>query len=338
MNRYLFLLSSLSVLISTTVYGEAEIAPQQLLPADVLIEAINQNFNQDTCIERDNEGRFLGWLDNQHCFLSSRATQTAQWLDGLFGQDHSENEYQAKSRIRIVNEFSWLEGSGLSADMRIRASLKLPNAKRRFHLVISDDEETLNPEHKASVKDDESFKTSAAIRWIPNIASRVRYSFDIGAHASDIFTRLRVQRAWRVSDDSLLRFRQSIRYGLKTETKAVTELEAERLLNESTVLRIGSSLQYWQNEPEPVGLRWSQSNTILHRISRNRSIAYGLTVDGVQQPNWTVANDRLFFLYRQSIWRSWLYYELEPQLVRDWTTDKDIKSLFVLRLEANLGY
>ena len=138
MNRYLFLLSSLSVLISTTVYGEAEIAPQQLLPADVLIEAINQNFNQDTCIERDNEGRFLGWLDNQHCFLSSRATQTAQWLDGLFGQDHSENEYQAKSRIRIVNDFSWLEGSGLSADMRIRASLKLPNAKRRFHLVISE--------------------------------------------------------------------------------------------------------------------------------------------------------------------------------------------------------
>ena len=70
-------------------------------------------------------------------------------------------------------------------------SLKLPNAKRHFHLVISDDEETLNPEHKTPVQDNESYKTSAAIRWIPNIVSRVKYSFDIGAHSSDVFTRFR---------------------------------------------------------------------------------------------------------------------------------------------------
>lgn len=335
MKRYFF--CGLTVFANSMVYGDAEIANQQLTPSDVLIATNIENVYQDTCIQRDAQGRFLGWVDNQHCFLSTRATQTAQWLDGLFGQEHNDTDDSAKSRIRIINDFSWLESSGLSANMRIRASLKLPNAKRRFHLVISDEEDTINPERKTPVKDDESYKTSAAIRWIPNIASRVRYSFDIGAHATDVFTRFRAQRVWRVSDESLLKFRQSLRYGVKTETKAVSELETERLLTDATVLRLAAALQYWQNEPDPVGLRWSQSNSILHRISRNRSIAYGYTVDGVQQPNWQVSNDRVFFLYRQSVWRSWLYYELEPQLVRDWTTDKDIKTLFVLRLEANLG-
>lgn len=335
MRRYIF--CGLTVLANANAYSDADIANQQLTSPDVLIATNIENIHQDTCIQRDAEGRFLGWVDNQHCFLSTRATQTAQWLDGLFGQEHNETEDSAKSRIRIINDFSWLESSGLSANMRIRASLKLPNAKRRFHLVISDEEDTLNPERKTPVKDDETYKTSAAIRWIPNIASHIRYNFDLGAHATDVFARFRAQRVWRVSDESLLRFRQSLRYGLKTETKSVSELETERLLTDATVLRLAAALQYWQNEPDPVGLRWSQSNSILYRISRNRSIAYGYTVDGVQQPNWQVSNDRVFFLYRQSIWRSWLYYELEPQLVRDWTTDKDIKTLFVLRLEANLG-
>lgn len=334
MRRYIF--CGLTVLANSNAYSDAEIAAQQLTPPDVLITKNIENFHRDTCIKRDDEGRFLGWVDNQHCFLSTRATQTAQWLDGLFGQYHHDDEL-VKNRIRVINDFSWLESSGLSANMSIRASLKLPNAKRRLHLVISDDEDTLNPQRKIVLKDSEAYKTSAAIRWIPNIASRVRYSFDIGAHATDIFARFRAQRAWRVSDESLLNFRQSVRYGLKTEVKAVSELETERLLTDKTVLRLGTALQYWQNEPQPVGLRWSQSSSILHFISRNRSIAYGFTIDGVQQPHWQVANDRLFFLYRQSIWRSWLYYELEPQLVRDWTTDKDVKSLFVFRLEANLG-
>lgn len=312
------------------------VVPNEIMPPPTPLSNSTDNTYQDTCIQHDDAGRFLGWIDNQHCFLSTQATQTAQWLDGLFAQQE-DTQHIAKGRIRIINDFAWLEGDGLSASVRIRASLKLPNAKRRFHLVISDEADTLNAEHKPPVVDNESYQTSAAIRWIPDVISRVKYSVDIGAHATDIFARFRAQRAWQVSDNSTLRFRQLLRYGLKSETKAVSELETERLLSPSSVLRLGASVQYWQNEPKPVGLRWSQSNSILHRISRHRSIAYGVTVDGVQQPHWQVANDRLFVLYRQSVWRSWLYYELEPQLVRDWTTDKSVKTLFVFRLEANVG-
>ncbi|MCB1657913.1 MAG: hypothetical protein H6997_05715 [Moraxellaceae bacterium] len=287
-----------------------------------------------SCIKRDDEGRFLGWVDNQHCLVSYRATQTAQWLDSLFGQ--SEDSQDSIGRIRIINDLIWTEGHGLSGKTRIRASAKLPNAKRRFRLVISDEDDKLYPNSNTQTTT-QTESTSAAIRWLPNIASRVKYSVDIGAHSTDVFSRLRAQREWTISDNSIFRFRESLRYGLKSELKSVTQGEIERLLNDKTVLRLSSALQYWQNEPDPVGLRWSQDNSILHRISSQKSLAYGLTIEGVQQPSWQVSSDRLFVLYRQSFWRPWLYYELEPQLVRDWTQHKDVTSLLVFRIEANFG-
>ncbi|MCP5175258.1 MAG: hypothetical protein H6996_09155 [Moraxellaceae bacterium] len=314
--------------------------PQVLATPESTSEiTIPQTSNQSSaistsCIKRDDEGRFLGWVDNQHCLVSFRATQTAQWLDSLFGQ--SEDSQDSIGRIRIINDLIWTEGSGLSGKTRIRASAKLPNAKRRFSLVISDEDDRLYP-NSGTQTTTQSETTSAALRWLPNIASQVKYSVDLGAHSTDVFTRLRAQREWRITNNSIFRLRESVRYGLKSELKSVTQAEVERLLNDKTVLRLSSAVQYWQNEPDPVGLRWSQDNSVLHRISRQKSIAYGLTLEGVQQPSWQVSSDRLFVLYRQSFWRPWLYYELEPQLVRDWTQHKDVTSLLVFRIEANFG-
>lgn len=286
------------------------------------------------CIRRDNEGRFLGWIDNQHCLLSYRTTETAQWLDSLFGQ--IEDKDDIVGRVRVVNDMSWLEGEGLTGAIRIRASVKLPNAKRRFRLVVSDEDDSLYNNRNAQDTTN-SEKTTAAIRWLPDRDSRVSYSVDLGLHSEDVFGRIRLQRTWRTSHQSLFRLNETLRYGLKTEVKSVTQGDFERLLNPKTVLRLSSALQYWQNEPKPVGLRWSQDNSILHRISAQRSLAYGVTIEGIQQPHWQIISDRLFVLYRQSFWRSWLYYELEPQLVRDWQVDRDVKSLFVFRVEANFG-
>lgn len=321
MKRYIF--CGLAILASSMAYSDADVTTEQL-PAP----------NTETCIQRDNEGRFLGWIDNQHCLLSYRTTETAQWLDSLFGQ--IEDNDDVIGRVRVINDMSWLEGEGLTGAIRIRASVKLPNAKRRFRLVISDEDDSLyNNRNLQDTTNGE--KTTAAIRWLPDIDSRVSYSLDIGLHSDDVFSRMRLQRTWRTSHQSLFRLNETLRYGLKTEVKSVTQGDFERLLNPKTVLRLSSALQYWQNEPKPVGLRWSQDNSILHRISAQRSLAYGLTIEGIQQPHWQIISDRLFVLYRQSFWRSWLYYEIEPHLSRYREQNWDVKSSIVFRLEANFG-
>ncbi|MBL0231887.1 MAG: hypothetical protein IPP76_14355 [Moraxellaceae bacterium] len=335
--RYIKGLSiTLCVAVSINVSAEEATSPIVNVNTEPTIAVdVTSPPRSSDCIQRDDEGHFLGWIDSQHCLVSYRATQTAQWLDSLFGQ--VENNQDSIGRIRIINDVTWLESSGLTDKIRIRASVKLPNAKRRFRLVISDEEDSLYANQQTTPTSKNNEKTSAAIRWLPNVVSRVKYSVDIGAHSTDVFTRFRAQRDWRISDNSIFRFNETLRYGLKTELKSVSQGEVERLLNDKTVLRLSTALQYWQNEPQAIGLRWSQDNSILHKIGAQKSLAYGVTIEGVQQPSWQVSSDRLFALYRQSFWRSWLYYELEPQLVRDWTTGKDVKSLFVFRIEANFG-
>lgn len=288
------------------------------------------------CISRDTEGRFLGWVDSQHCMLSNRTTTTAQWFDGLFG--HAADLGDAKLKLRIINDLYWYEGDGLSAKIRFRATAVLPNAKRRLRLIVSDDEDTLHPERNQLTTDSVEPKTSAAISWIPDYISRVKYSFDIGVHSTpDIYVRARGQRTWRVSDSAIITAIETIRYGLEEEGKSLTQLNVERLLNDKTVFRLGNALQYWQNEPTPVGMRWSQDWSILHRLSRQKTISYGVVFEGTQRPHWQLNSDSLFVLYRQSFWRPWLYYEIEPHLSRYREQHWDVKSSIIFRIEANFG-
>ena len=288
------------------------------------------------CISHDTEGRFSGWVDSQHCLLSNRTTTTAQWFDGLFG--HAADVGDAKLKLRIINDVNWYEADGLSAKIRFRATAILPNAKRRLRLIVSDDEDTLHPERNQLTTDSVEPKTSAAIRWIPDYISRVKYSFDLGVHSTpDIYVRARGQRTWRVSDSSIVTAIETIRYGVKEEGKSLTQLSVERLLNDKTVFHLGNTLQYWQNEPKPVGMRWSQDWSILHRLSRQKTISYGVVFEGAQKPHWQLNSDGFFVLYRQSFWRSWLYYEVEPHLSRYREQHWDVKSSLVFRVEANLG-
>ena len=124
----------------------------------------------------------------------------------------------------------------------------------------------------------------------------------------------------------------------KTTSRIIkVALSVERLLNDKTVFRLGNALQYWQNEPDPVGFRWSQDWSILHRLGQQKTISYGVIFEGTQNPRWQLNSDSLFVLYRQSFWRSWLYYEIEPHLSRYREQNWDVKSSIVFRLEANFG-
>lgn len=290
------------------------------------------------CINRDAEGRFLGWIDSQHCMLSNRTTTTAEWFDGLFAHANTNDTSDAKLRLRVINSLNWYEADGLSANVSFRASAILPNAKRRLRLVVSDDEDTLHPERNQLTTNSPEPKTSAAIRWVPNYISRVKYTFDIGVHSTpDIYVRARGQRSWRVSDSTIINAIETLRYGIEEEGKSLTQLSVERLLNDKTVFRVGNALQYWQNEPKPVGMRWSQDWSILHRLGQQKTISYGVIFEGVQRPSWQLESDSIFVLYRQSFWRSWLYYEIEPHLSRYREQNWDVKSSVIFRVEANFG-
>lgn len=286
------------------------------------------------CIQRDAEGRFTGWLDDQHCMLSGRTTSAAQWFDGLFGGWYGPDD--ARMRLRVVTYQKWDEDLGFHTGVAFRATAVLPNARKRVRLVVSDEEDLLHSAVEAVHNDP---RTSAAIRWMPDFASRVKYSFDIGLHSTpDLYARMRAQRVWRLSDSSLVRFTETLRYGVKEEGRSLTELDLERALDDNSVFKVANVLQYRRIEPEPTGMHWGQDWVLLHRLGPQKALSYGITFDGVQQPDWSISTRGVFLLYRQSFWRPWVYYEIEPHLTRARNTRWDRTPSVTLRLEAQFGY
>lgn len=301
-------------------------------------DRLDEGFAPASCIKRDDEGRFMGWMDFQHCVYSGRTLVAARWVDDLFG-DWYEDE--ATLHIRTIAEPIWDEEAGASFNFRVRASARLPNASRRLRLVISDEREDLtNNDNGTSpaTRRSQSTRTTAALRFIPVSLDRLRVDTDIGIRSGpDIFLRARARQTWGLTWNSVMRLGETLRYAAEDKGRALVELEFERVVDEDSVLRFTNGLSYWEREDTEVGARWSQGLSLSHALGSSRSLAYGIGTDGVTRPDLTRESYGLWLVYRQSFLRPWLFLELEPRLTRYRSLDWDTVPSVALRLEVQFG-
>ncbi len=291
------------------------------------------------CIRRDEQGRLLGWMDQQQCIFSGRTLATAVWFDDLFGDWH-DNE--ATMLLRAITEVSAVEGEGLAMNLRLRASAALPNASQRLRLVITDDsdaDENVSGQDVRSRLQGARERASAALRWIPLEHSGFQTDFDLGVRGltpPDIFLRGRLRRSWNVSRDSALRFGQTLRYGSESHGRSITQLDYEYAFGDAMLARLSSAYQYEQDNHDQ-GFAWVHGISMSHVISSYRSLGYGFSVNGHTQPAWQDDNYGPWLLYRSNWLRPWLFYELEPRVT--WYEDSGSDSVLslTLRIEVQLG-
>ncbi|MDI1302215.1 MAG: hypothetical protein PSX71_09945 [bacterium] len=291
------------------------------------------------CISRDSMGRFMGWMDYQHCVFSGRALAGARWFDDLFGDWYDD---EANVLVRVISETVFSESQSPNTVFRVRASAELPNAKKRLRLVISNDsdfEDRVLGQDALNRLNSRSSKVSAAVRMIPIDQSRLKSDLDLGVQGigpPDFFARARVRNNWSLSRNSLLLLGQTFRYGSETRGRSTTQLGAEHVVNEDSVARISSSYQYDQ-ENSANGFVWGHGISMSHVLGDTRSMAYGFTLSGHTAPNWRGENYGPWVVYRSSFFRPWLFCELEPRLT--WYRDQNWNSIasIVLRLEVQLG-
>lgn len=313
--------------------------PEPVSPGIVDTGSVGES--DQSCIRRDEEGRFQGWMDYQHCVFSGRTVATAQWFDDLFG-DWSDDH--ADMMARVIGETGWDEEIGWSSAARIRARVDLPNASARLRLVITDDgdaagdatlEERSSPQVLRNLQD----STSVAVRWMPRVQHGIRSDLDVGVRSGpDVFLRLRLRRQWGLTDNSILRVGQTFRYGTESLGVSSSQLEMERAMSEHSVLRF-STVYLIEEDDHPDGFLWSHGLSMSHvfREWKDASLGYGFSVLGHTQPDHRKESYGPWVLWRQSFWRDWLYYEVEPRLTRYRELDWDTVPSVVLRLEAQFG-
>lgn len=290
------------------------------------------------CVRRDGQGRFLGWMDHQQCVFSGRALVTARWVDDFFGDWYDD---EATMMARLVFHTALTESDGLDTKVTLRASADLPNAEHRLRLIITDetDETRFSQDGRRQLGQEDS-RVSAALRWLAHDRDGLESSFDIGVRGidpPDLFARYRLRKTWSLTDDSIARLSQTLRYGSDTRERYTPVLDFERVVGDRSVLRLSNYYDY-RAETREDGFNWSHGLSLSKSLANSRSFSYGWSVMGHTRPEWRGESHGPWVIYRRPFLRPWLYYELEPHYT--WYRERNWEGLVsvIVRLEVQFGW
>lgn len=242
--------------------------------------------------------------------------------------------------VRVISEVGWDEENGWSSVARIRANAALPNASKRLRLIISDEgEEPLSQQQRSAPQrlGDIQDNATVALRWIPKVYEQILSDLDVGVHSGpDIYARLRMRRVWGISQEAVFKLGQTFRYGTESLGVSSSQVGLERVMSERAVLRFSTVYQISEADHAD-GFVWTHGLSMSHVLDRNGSLGYGFSVSGHTRPDTRRESYGPWLLWRKSLGRDWLYYEIEPRLTRYRDLDWDMVPSLLLRLEVQLG-
>lgn len=267
------------------------------------------------------------WADKQHHNIKSTLHSWSNKIDSWI--DEPDPNKPASANLRIMFDNEWNHYDGYSIKPRVRAKIKLPALKRKFSVVIGDedldnqsrDKNQLHRNYREPLKDDKKYdrkqskqdNASLALRWSDGIeALGIETDLDLGIRSgADIFIRAKAAKLWQISDSYSVRFEQIYRYGLNSKHYLRTNLEnrfvetAHRSFNNHTYL------QYTHDGDEK--LLWGNSSYRQHTYSNFKQLNYGINIGGDikhKQPKLNYYGP--FINWRQPILREWLF--IQPEL------------------------
>ena len=267
-------------------------------------------------------------VDESHASIERGILDRVIRFDNFFGTVKGDEARHPDFLLRWVNSLRVEEGGRFKYRASGRASLVLPKISNRLRLVVSGETE---PE-PFSAKLPEDPGNPGFDRTLPNTRlanTEVRYSL-IRKPSVDLFlgtgvrikspletfARSRFQYSLRLGDVTLARFAETVFWKNIEGFGETTELELSRQLSRKTLLRWASAGTVTE---EGLGVEWATELSLLRELSPRSAITFGGGLSGHTRPEDTVDIYRIFTRYRRNFLRTWLFFELEPEI--SWPRD-----------------
>jgi hypothetical protein len=277
---------------------------------------VNINIKEDTTEVRKN-------VDNAHERLEQDILGQVIRFDNFFGNPKSEDERKTGYQLRLRNSVRVEQGGALKFGASLRANFALSKISDRLHLSISGENE---PEPFApSLPEDPGnpgFDRPAQTAKIIN--TELRYGFyqtsltDIflGAGFSlvippEAFVRSRFQHAHHINDVTLVSVGETLFVNNIVGIGETTETSVERLLDPKNILRWASTGTI---SHKIKGVEWGTELSLVRELSSKSAITVTGGTYGNTSLDDVINNYRLFARYRRNFLRSWLFYEVTPEV------------------------
>lgn len=272
----------------------------------------------------DQETTLIGSaVDTTHDVIEQNVLEKVIRLDSFFGNLRTGNQQKSEYQIRWRNSLRVEQSGKIGIGTNLWVNIQLPKTNERLRFVVSGENEpepfssTLPREPGSSGLDRNSPSTRI-------VNSELRYSvvrspsLDIFLGAGvlfrippETFVRSRFQYTYKISDVLLLRCGETLFVKKFEGLGETTEIDLERLLDRKTLLR-------WANAGtvsyEIKGMEWGTELSLLRELSPRSAVTLAGGVYGNTSIADAVGNYRILARYRRNFLRSWLFYELEPEI------------------------
>ena len=284
-------------------------------------------------------------VDKSHVRLERGILDRVVWFDNFFGNVKDEDARYPDYLIRWVNSLRAEEGGNFKYRTSARASFVLPKINTRLRLVVS--AETEPEPFSASLPEDPGnpgFDRTLAKTSLAN--TELRYSviqkpsidmfLGTGVRIKlplEAFVRSRFQYSHRLGNVALVRFAETVFWKTTEGFGETSEVELSHQFGPKTLLRWGNAGTLTEESP---GMEWATELSLLRELSQRSAITVGGGLSGHTRPTALVDTYRIFTRYRWNFLRTWLFFELEPEVSwpRDLSGEYPLTYAFTFRIEV----
>lgn len=311
--------------------------------ADIISNNAAETDTEKVSFPEDEEIGEDTFVDAWHRALSGSITGSADWIDSFFYDERYEAE-ENKSRLLLRLESFTEDGEG--TDLKLKASLRIgiPYAQKRLKLIVTGepDEETAIEDTSGSTvrrsfdridKNDVSVSLQHAIMEEINryLSSRLGFVFRDGK--ARMFLEGRFRTLFNL-DTWGMRFTERLRWYTDKGWESTTTLDFEKPLSKRFFFRTTAEGEWLEDQD---GFPHSLTFTVAQLINKRQAIEYSWDNTFQTRANYHLENVTLRIRYRERIWRDWLFYDIEPQLIFPYAEGTKMNPGILLRLEAIIG-
>jgi hypothetical protein len=264
------------------------------------------------------------WLDQTHDFVDKNLCEPAVWFDSFFGEDRVLEDVRPSAFVKLRESARWTDGQGLTYIPDFTYRYRLPRLERllkKARLVIESkstaDKFTTQPGQAIDPGLDPATGTRSPtigvrtdfLTWLRSLVS-----IDTGIKAHwplDPFARLRYQYTKPFAEVYVIRFNETALWRYIEHFTETSELDLERKITTFTILRWSNFATYTQGT---AGVAWNTGLSLITQLTPKSAISYNASMWGVTHPDRIVQNYRIGSLYRRNFYRSWLFFELSPEV------------------------
>ena len=288
---------------------------------------IREEESVSICEQMKGEG--LEWFDEVHRFLSVEFCEPSVWFDSFFSDERIDEEARAGTHVRWQNDYILTKGGTWAYTSNIKASFKLPKAKKSLHIIFEGEQE----ENLRDIVPGDTEEAKGDLGLLYEITESERANFSIRVKLSPSVN-FRYRYQYPVSDTFTTRFTQEW-YRRDNADSNTSRLDFEKRLYDDFLLRQSNAVTHSESFQ---GEEWVHSLVLYQRLTDKSALSYESSMTRSTAPTTYVTNARLGVRYRKNFYRKWLFYEVAPAVnwPRPLVTDEREPAWEILfRLEVN---